>query len=157
MATLYELTEALANFNFEIDDETGEILNAAALDEIALERNVKIENIALWIKNLTSDAEAYKREKDSFTKKEQQAKKKIESLKNYLSLNLPGENFNTDRVNISWRKSESIEIEDEAQIPEEWLIPQAPKVDKVGIKAAIKNGELVPGVFIQEKQNIQIK
>ena len=157
MANLYELTYALETFDFEIDEETGEILNADELEAIELERDEKIENIALWIKNLASDAEAYKREKDNFAKKEQTAKKKIDSLKSYLTMCLAGEKFKTDRVQISWRKSEAVEILDPAKIPEGWLVPQEPKVDKAGIKAALKDGEEIPGVTLKENNSIQIK
>ena len=157
MANLYELTYALETFDFEIDEETGEILNADELEAIELERDEKIENIALWIKNLASDAEAYKREKDNFAKKEQTAKKKIDSLKSYLTMCLAGEKFKTDRVQISWRKSEAVEILDPAKIPEGWLVPQEPKLDKAGIKAALKDGEEIPGVTLKENNSIQIK
>lgn len=157
MATLYELTHALATFDFEIDEETGEIINAEELDALEIERDEKIENIALWIKNLTSDAEAYKKEKESFAKKEQTAKKKVESLKEYLRWNLDGEKFKTDRVTISWRRSEAVEIIDQEKIPKGWFVEQDPKLDKAGIKAALKDGEEIPGVILKENNSIQIK
>lgn len=157
MASLYELTYALETFDLDIDEETGEITNADDLDALEIERDEKIENIALWIKNLASDAEAYKREKENFAKKEQAAKKKVESLKNYLTMNLRGEKFKTDRVTIGWRKSEAVKITDENAIPEGWFVPQDPKLDKAGIKAALKDGEEIPGVELEEKTNIQIK
>ena len=157
MASLYELTYALETFDLEIDEETGEITNADDLDALEIERDEKIENIALWIKNLASDAEAYKREKENFAKKEQAAKKKVESLKDYLSMNLRGEKFKTDRVQISWRRSEAVEIIDEAKVPAGWFVPQDPKLDKAGIKAALKDGEEIPGVTLKEKNSIQIK
>ena len=78
--TLYELNQELMNFDLEIDEETGEILNAEDLDKLEMERDVKIENIGLWIKNLLSDAEELKREKESLYKREQAAKKKAERL-----------------------------------------------------------------------------
>ena len=157
MASLYELTYALETFDLEIDEETGEITNADDLDALEIERDEKIDNIALWIKNLASDAEAYKREKENFAKKEQAAKKKVESLKDYLSMNLRGEKFKTDRVQISWRRSEAVEIIDEAKVPAGWFVPQDPKLDKAGIKAALKDGEEIPGVTLKEKNSIQIK
>lgn len=157
MASLYELTYALASFDFEIDEETGEILNGEELDELEIERDEKIENIALWIKNLLSDAEAYKREKENFMKKEQTAKKKAEHLKTYLTMCLNGEKFKTDRVQISWRRSEAVEILDPEKIPKGWLVEQEPKIDKAGIKAALKDGEEIPGAELKEKTSIQIR
>ena len=153
---LYELESAIANFELIVDEETGEIMNADALDEITLERDTKIENIALWIKNLTADIDAYKKEKDSFAYKERVAKNKVESLKNYLTNAMHGDKFKSDRVNISWRKSESVELAHGFN-DERFLIPQEPKVDKAEIKKALKSGEEIPGAMLIERQNIQIK
>ena len=157
MATLYEINERLINFEFEIDEETGEILNADELEKIELEKQEKIENVALWIKNLKSDAEAYKKERDSFARKEQVAKNKVESLKEYLTAALNGDKFKTDRVTISYRASDKVEIKDESKIDESWLIPQPPKVDKVGIKEALKRGEVIKGAELVHSNNIQIR
>lgn len=157
MATLYELNQKFNEFEFEIDEETGEILNAEELDEIELERNEKLENIGLWIKNLESDAEAYKREKDSFAEKERVAKNKIESLKKYLNFVLDGDTFKSDRVNITYRKSSAVNIIDEYIVPKKYFIKQAPKLDKKAIRDALKSGKKVKGAEIIEKENIQIK
>ena len=54
MATLYEINEKLLNFEFEIDEETGEILNAGELDNLELARDEKIENLCLYIKKSES-------------------------------------------------------------------------------------------------------
>ena len=156
MATLYELDERIMKFNLDIDEETGEILNADDLDKIEMERNTKIESIGLMIKNLRSDAEAYKREKESFLKKEQTAKKKEEWLKNYLSESLKGEEFKTDRVQIKYRSSKAVEILDETKIPKKYFIPQEPKVDKTSIKKAIVEGETVEGATLVERNNIPV-
>lgn len=156
MATLYELESKIANFEFIIDEETGEITNADELDQIELERDTKIENVALWIKNLNSDIEAYKREKDSFAEKERVAKNKLESLKGYLAYALHGDKFKTDRVNISYRKSETVQLADNFDNPK-YLIPQEPKIDKMAIKKALKDGEEIKGAMLIERQNIQVK
>ena len=157
MATLYELNQKFNEFEFEIDEETGEILNAEELDKIELERNEKLENIGLWIKNLESDAEAYKREKDSFAEKERLAKNKVESLKKYLNFVLNGDTFKSDRVNITYRKSTALNVIDEYVIPKKYFVKQAPKLDKKAVKDAIKSGKKVKGTEIIEKENIQIK
>ena len=157
MATLYEITEALRNFDLDIDEDTGEILNADELDALELERDTKIENIALWIKNLNSDAEAYKREKDSFYQKEKVAKNKADRLKAYLEAMLMGEKFKSDRVTISYRKSESLNIEPGAEIADIYLKYAEPQVDKMALKEAIKEGLVMDGVSIVTKQNMQIR
>ena len=157
MATLYELNAMLENFELEIDEDTGEILNADALDALELERDAKIENIALWIKNLNSDAEAYKKEKDNFYSKEKASKNKADRLKAYLESMLQGEKFKSAKVTISYRKSESLQIEPGAEIADIYLKPQEPQVDKIALKEAIKGGAYMDGVTLVIKNNMQIR
>ena len=63
------------------DQETGEIFDSKKMDQLEMERDTKIENIALYIKNLTADAEALKTEKQSFAERQKAAENKAESLK----------------------------------------------------------------------------
>lgn len=51
---LYKIEEEILKC---VDTETGEIINVEALNALKMQRDTKIENIALWIKNLLSDAE----------------------------------------------------------------------------------------------------
>lgn len=155
MATLYELDAQLRDFDLDIDEETGEILNGADLEKIELAFNEKVENYALWIKNLKSDAEAYKREKESFQKKEQSSKKKAEWLKTRLEEVLEGKTFKTDRVSLTYRKSESVQLDDDFN--DERFITFEPKISKTDIKNALKSGEEVQGARLVENQNLQIK
>lgn len=157
MATLYELADALRGFDLDIDAETGEITNMDDLDAIEMEFRDKVENVALMVKNFLSDAEAYKREKESFAKKEQAAKNKAERLKAYLAGNLGGEKFKSDRVTISYRKSDSVEITDAAALPVKYLRTKEPEPNKAEIKKALKAGEEVSGAVLIEKESIQIK
>lgn len=160
MAKLYEIMQEIENFDFDIDEETGEILNVNDLDALNLEKDIKVENIALWIKNLKSDAEAYKNEKKAFEFRQRQAENKAESLKRYLARMLDGEKFKTDKVVISWRKSEAVELKEGSKIfdiDEEYLTYSDPRLDKVKIKDAIKNGADIKGVELISKNNISIK
>ena len=64
----------------------------------------------------------------------------------------------TSLNNLSYRKSESVSILDEALIPEEYWKEKVTKtIDKVSIKDAIKSGKDVAGASIQENMNLQIK
>lgn len=155
--TLYEINEKLRDFDFEIDEETGEILNADELDNLELSKSEKIENICLLIKNLKADAVAYKNEKDSFSDKERVTKNRIKSLTGYLESALDGETFKSTKASITYRKSEVIEVVDGAEIPKEYLRFKEPEIDKVELKKAVKSGINIAGVQIVEKQNMQIK
>ena len=64
----------------------------------------------------------------------------------------------TPTIKISFRKSESIEIEEESLIDEKYMTVKTTKTpDKKAIKEAIKAGEIVLGVTLKENQNIQFK
>lgn len=73
MSTLYEIDAAILEC---VDAETGEIIDPDALTALTMQREQKIENVALYYKNLLSDAAQYKAEKDVFAEKERRAKKK---------------------------------------------------------------------------------
>ena len=139
------------------DQETGEILDSDRLDQLEMERDTKIENIALYIKNLTADAEALKAEKQSFAERQKAAENKAESLKKYLANYLAGQKFSTPKVAISFRKTSSVNVTDISQLPEEFLKFADPTPDKTAIKNAIKAGTTVTGAEIVEGQSISIK
>ena len=155
MSTLYHIDTAILEC---CDIETGEIIDANALDALMMEREQKIENIALYIKNLTADAAAYKAEKEAFAAREAQAANKADRLKKYLTTALNGQKFSTSRCAVSFRRSEVVEIDEEEAIPAEYMketVKQTP--DKVAIKAAIKAGQEISGCHLAENQNISIK
>ena len=156
MAKLYELNHLIATFNLEIDEETGEIANADELDALELERDEKIENIALWIKNLTSDADAISAEAKKLTARAQAAKNKAERLKAYITDNLAGEKFSTPRVAISYRKSQAVKVTDALALPDAYKVVDI-KPDKTAIKNAIKAGEKVQGAEVEERVSTIIK
>ena len=160
--TLYEINEQLMNCFFEpeaeevIDSTTGEVFDAGYLDRLEMARDEKIENIALWIKNLDAEAEAIKAEKMKLAKRQQATEKRVESLRSYLSQNLNGEKFSTPRVALSFRSSEKVEIEDSCLIPKEFMqITEKPMLAE--IKKAIKGGADVAGARIQRQSTLQIK
>lgn len=154
MATLYEINNQIMEC---IDLETGEIIAPEKLEELQLSKAEKLENIALLYKNSAADVAAYKAEKDVFAKREKAAKATADWCKQVLARELDGKSMKTDKFAISYRKSESVEVKNIKAVPEEFLIPVEPKVDKTGLKKAIKEGAMFDGIEIVEKQNIQIK
>lgn len=151
---LFEIDSAILDC---VDVETGEIFDEVKFEELALERDVKIENICLWIKNLKAEAEALKAEKDAFAQRQKAAENKMESLKKYISTYLDGAAFKTAKVAVSFRKSESVEVDEGANIPDEYLRFKEPEVNKTELKKALKDGKKIDGVCLVEKQNIQIR
>lgn len=152
--TLFEIEQEILSC---IDMETGEIIDIEKLDQLEMDREKKIENIALWIKNLLSDAEALKAQKQTFADRQKAAENKAESLKKYLSTYLAGQKFSTNKVAVSFRKTTSVNITDMSKIPESFLKFAEPTADKTAIKNAIKAGECVAGAEIVEGNSISIK
>lgn len=104
---LFEIDEEIMNC---VDMETGEIIDTARLDELQMERDTKIENVACWIKNLLADAEALKAQKQAFADRQKSAENKAESLKKFLARYLAGQKFSTPKVAISFRGTSSVNV-----------------------------------------------
>ena len=155
MASLYEIDRAILEC---VDCETGEIVDQERLDSLMMERSEKIEAVALWVKNLESDATAYKAEKEAFAKREKQAADKAKRLKEWLARACEGNNFNTSRCDVRFRTSESVEIDEGATIPAEYMRTKTTtEPDKVEIKAALKAGTEINGCRLVTNVNTNIK
>lgn len=155
MANLYQINQAIMNC---CDSETGEIIDPESLDNLLMLKDEKLENIACWIKNLLSDADAIKAEKDSLAEREARLRKKADSLQKYLSDALNGQKFSTSRCDVSFRRSETVKVENVNLIPAELLrVKTTVEADKTAIKAAIKEGREISGCKLIENLNIQIR
>lgn len=154
MASLYEIDRRILAL---VDKETGEINDFEQLDKLRLERDAKIENIALWIKNLRADEESYRTEKQAFEDRLRQARQKRESLERYLSAALNGESFKTAKVECSFRRSQRVEVDDIELLPEEFLKYKNPEADKTAITKAIREGKEIAGARLAAALNLQIK
>lgn len=154
MASLYEIEEQILNC---VDLETGEIIDKEALASLCMERNNKVEGIALWIKNLLAEAKMIKEEKDNLAYRQKVCENKAESLKDFLSRLLDGEKFKTSKVSISYRKSEKVDVLDIGKLDDDYLKFKDPEPDKTKIKKALKDGICLEGAQLVESQNIQIK
>ena len=144
-----------------IDEETGELKDIEAFKELAMERDRKIENAALWAKELKAKSEALRVEAGILDARKKTADRNIERLKGYLDYALNGNRFETPRVVISYRRSKRINVLDEQGL-RRWaedhgcLRFKDPELDKTKITQAIKNGEMVIGAELAECNNIQI-
>lgn len=159
---LYEIDKGILEC---FDMETGEILDEQKLEELQLERDKKIENVALFVKNLEAEKAAVKAEKENFTKREKSLDNQINGLKGWLKYALGADDFSekppkfkTSKVVIGFRKSESVEIFDQSILPKKYFKKKVELVpDKTLIKETIASGKTVKGAFIRTKQNLNIK
>lgn len=157
-----KLYEIPSEIDALIDPETGEITDTDKLSELVSRYNNGVEWLALEVKNSLAEAEALKKEKDAFAQREKVASNRAKSMKNYLSYLLHGEKFKTEKVAISWRRSEQVQVDEENFLPwakehNAYLRWKEPEVDKTALKEAFKQGIEVPYAELVENQSIQIK
>ena len=148
-------------FEAAIDPDTGESIDDeayGALNDLQMKREEKIEGNLLWIKNLRAESEALKKEKMAFAARQSAADHRAESLERYISSALNGQKFRTDRVSVTWRKSEIVEYAGNVRdLPQDCIREKEPEINKSVLKETLKRGVVIPGARIVSKQNMQIK
>ncbi|MER2060601.1 MAG: siphovirus Gp157 family protein, partial [Niallia sp.] len=107
----------------------------------------KVDNIVKFIKNIESDAEMYKAEKQRLDKLEKTTKKKAENLKNYLIeiLNRLGYDYKNKKKiktsigNVGFKKNPPIlEIFNIDKVPTEWDKPKEREIRKSDLLKYLK-------------------
>lgn len=157
---IYEIDRQIA----ELVDENGEITDLDALDALTMERDKKVENVILFIKELTAEAEAMRQEEIALADRRRKAERNIERLKSYLDYALSGQKFSTPRCSISWRRTSSLDLDEAATMSfilanqrDDLLTFKDPEISKKAIKECIKAGEIIPGAAMREKLSPIIK
>lgn len=162
MFTLYEYNHALDDL---VDPDTGEIFDYEAFISLSMEREQKIENVAVMIKNLTAEAALIKAEEASLKARREPTERRAARLKDYLAQFLNGEKFDCPRASLSFRKSTALNVTD-LKSAAEWLeghghfdmvVRDAPKLDKRAVSMLVKSGEEVPGVSLEERNSLQVR
>ena len=161
--TLYEIDNAIREvLESAADPETGELVDEELLeqyDKLIMDRDQKVENVGLFIKNLEADAKAIREEEKALADRRRAAENKAEHLRNYLQFCLGGQKFSTPRLAVSFRKSKKLQF-DEAHlydIPDDYLRYKEPELDKNRITEALKAGEDIPGCSLVENVSMIIK
>ena len=163
MRPLYEIdAEILAS----VDQETGEILDIEKLDALQMERERKLEGVALWVKDLNAEAAAVKEEADKLTARKRALDNKISALKMWLLMALEGQKLKTPRCNVYQTHSQRVAVADEKKLidflqtleePEKFLRFQEPELRKDEIKKALKDGTIIPGAELETTESVVIK
>ena len=160
--TLYEINNTINSVienGFKMDEDTGEVLfTSEDLEKLQLDRQAKIESIALYIKNKEVLASDIEEEIKNLTERKKAVERKIQSLKDYIRYILNGEKFESAKCAISYRRSTKIEIDDIEQVPEDYIRLEVNKsANKSAIKKAMNEGKEIAGCHIEEYNNMTIK
>ena len=164
MRPIYEIDQDILSC---VDLETGEILDTEKLDALQMEREAKLEGVALWIKDLRAEADAVKAEADKLNARKKALDSKVEGLKAWLAGALNGEKLKTARCNVYQTHSTRLNVIDEQSVvnwvqthcrePEQYLKFTLPEIRKDALKAAIKVGAEIPGACLEATESVVIK
>ena len=163
MRALYEIDQEILDC---VDMETGEILDSEKLDALQMERDRKLEGVALWVKDLNYEAQMVKEEYDKLSARKKALDNKITALKTWLLYALRGEKLKSPRCNVYQTHSQKLTVENEGALirflqtlekPERFLRFKDPELRKDDIKKALKDGYEIPGAALEETESVVIK
>lgn len=160
---LYEIPTAmrLALEDLEVDDQTGEVLGVDALEAVEAEATAKIEATGLFIRELEADAEAAKLEAERLARRAKSTAAKIDRLKSYMSpaLHALGGKVKTGRITISFRKSEAVVVTCPVErLPDVYQVVKTTVApDKKALKEALKAGEVLDGVVLEQRESVVLR
>ena len=163
MRPLYDIDQEILDC---MDLETGEIIDIEKLNALQMERDRKLESVALWIKDMKAEAAAVKEEADKLTARKKALENKMESLKSWLLIALEGGKLKTPRCNVYQTHSTRVNVPDEAGLisflqaqddPEKFLRFREPELRKDEIKKALNDGFVIPGAVLEETESVVIK
>ena len=185
--TLFDSFDAINNWEPDTDsngqpiDDDGNIienpvlykvnmLNAwfDTLESIEGEFDMKAENIAVFIKEIKSEADLLKAEEQSLRKRRQTKERQIDSLKTYLLTQMQEigkSKIDTQKALISIRNNApSLVVDDELsfirwaeQNNDSLLKYSMPEIRKSDVKKAVKAGDEIPFVHMEKSTSVIIK
>lgn len=158
---LYQISDAIraALDHIELDEETGEILQADALHAVEAEAADKIEATALYLRELDAEAKAAKEEADRMLARVKSMQKRSDYLKAMLldALHVTGK-VKTARVTVSIRTTQAVAIDEGANLPEAYTtVKHIVSPNKVAIKQALLDGVEVPGCHLEARESVSIR
>lgn len=164
--TLYEIDQNLAALMDAVDPETGEWTgDVQAWEELSQERDVKIENTALFIKELRADIAKFKSEIETLQKRQRVLMNKEAWLLENLRRSLGGQMFETPRCVVRFKQNpKSVTFTDEKACMK-WAIENRqdvikyadPVLSKSALKTLIEEGTEVPGAEITQSVRMEVK
>ena len=166
--TIFEIDARMAELlENAVDPETGELqVDDAELDSLQMERDSKVTNLALWVKELDAKIAAIDEEEKRLGKRKTVFKNQRGRVAEYIAKVLNGDKFENEKCAIKFTHGERcvIEKESESQLKQwiqaqnrEDLFSRKIEIKTAAVKAALKAGEHIPFARLEKSENINIK
>ena len=162
MSTLYELTEAYQELlSMALDPETDPEALADTMEAIDGEIEVKADGYAKVMKELKAIADARKAEAKRLLDGAKSVEVNIDRMKAALmtAMKLTGKTkFKTELFGYGIQKNPpALKIDMPDRVPDEFLIPQEPKVDSAAIKKELKEGVVYDWCHLEQSESLRIR
>lgn len=158
----YTLKDILEN-DVEFNEETGEIIDNSEtinklFEELELSLEEKLVNCQNWILENNSKVEVLKKESKRLSDKAKALENKTERLKELMKLSVvaSGQTIKTDMFTFSLRKSKSVQVANEEELPRNYVRIKK-EADKKAIKEALENGVEIVGCSFIENVSLSVK
>ena len=162
MSTLYELTEAYQELlSMALDPETDPEALADTMEAIDGEFENKADGYAKVMKELKAIADARKAEAKRLLDGAKSVEVNIDRMKAALmtAMKLTGKTkFKTELFGYGIQKNPpALKIDMPDRVPDEFLIPQEPKVDSAAIKKELKEGVVYDWCHLEQSESLRIR
>jgi chaperonin cofactor prefoldin len=159
MATLYELTGQYRELlELAESEELDKQLIADTLEGLDGEIEIKADGYAKVIRELEGKTAVLKDEIDRLSKRKSVIENNIKNLKQALetAMSATGKTkFKTELFSFNIQKNPA-RLVITGEVPEEYLIPQEPKIDTKAIKEILKQQEL-PFARLEQSESLRIR
>lgn len=161
--TLFEMNvEVERLMNQLCDQETGEINEEIydALQQLEIDKSEKIDDWCYFLKQKKAELDAAKSILDNAKERYEAMESTYKRLKGRFEILMEGEKFKSSFNTVYYRTNESVVLDegvDVRDVDDEYLTYQEPLLDKNRIKSALKLGEKIKGVHLQESTSMIIK
>lgn len=162
MSTLYELANNYLDVLSRVpEDEDAAEDMANAVSELNDAIEVKAENIVKYIRNLQAESDQITEEIGKLEMKRRAKDNRIDWLRNYLAEQMKSVGLRELKAGIFdvkfRRNPPRVEVVQQSAIPQEYWIPQLPKLSLALIKEDLQKGMEVPGTALVNGESITIR
>lgn len=131
------------------------------LEGLAGELEAKAANVAMFVRNLETNADAIAEAARAMTERAKKIQNRAARIREYLQ-------FHMERTGITSiscpyftlkirTNPPAVHVESENDIPADYWRPQPPKLDKASIARDLKAGANIPGADLTQGQRLEIK